>query len=134
MADNSKSSKKDKAPNFYEAAAQMSGVDGKGAAAGGPAPAADPAEKVTNVQALLEVFKKMDKIENDPDAKALIQQMSEIAQQYLTKVQTPGGGKGASAGGPNAPSPVPPPPPSTGVGASPAPPPTPADMAGAGGM
>ena len=116
MADSSSSSGKSgktKAPNFYEAAASMPGAAGggdKGAAGGGSA--ASMSEKVSNVQALLEVFKKMDKLETDPDAKGMIQKMSDLAQEYINKIQKPATGAA----------------PATGAGASPPPPPATPDM------
>ncbi len=110
---------KSKAPSFYEAAAAMGGGAGKGGPAGGgagaganAAGAAGAGEKVQNVKALLEVFKKMDKLESDPVAKDIIQQMSSLAQKYMDTVQ--GGGApgtpppsatsdGAAGGGESAP-------------------------------
>lgn len=90
-----------KARNFYEAAAGMAmGGPGGSSPAPKPAGAGDTGEKVSNVKALLEVFKKMDKLEADPEAKALIQRMSEIAQEYMQKVQ--GGGAGGAATAPAA--------------------------------
>lgn len=93
---------KSKAPNFYENAASMSGPGAPGGPGGQPKPdAAASGEKVQNVKALLEVFKRMDKLEQDPDAKGMIQQMAQMAQQYMDKVQ--GGGKPAGAAPPPAP-------------------------------
>jgi hypothetical protein len=115
MADNSSSgskSGKTKAPNFYEAAASMPGAAGGGAGGDKGGSAASMSEKVSNVQALLEVFKKMDKLETDPDAKGMIQKMSDLAQEYINKIQKPATGAA----------------PATGAGASPPPPPATPDM------
>jgi hypothetical protein len=94
MADDSKSGGgggSKKLPNFYSQVGDM--YAGGGAGKPKPAAGADAGEKVTNVKALLEVFKKMDKMENDPAAKDIIQQMATLAQSYMDKVQ--GGGAGA---------------------------------------
>lgn len=40
-------------------------------------------EKVKNVEVLLEVFQKMDKLEQDADKKAMIQSMVDTAKKYL---------------------------------------------------
>lgn len=93
--------KKTQAPNFYQAAAGMSmpggGPGGPGGAGSKPGTgAAASGEKVNNVRTLLEVFRKMDKLETDPDAKALIQQMADTAQQYMDKIQGGAGGAGAA--------------------------------------
>lgn len=120
-----------KAPSFYEVAADMSGrgqagASGSGSSSGSgskstaPNPS-DPAEKARSIAALLEVFKKMSDLEEDPEAKALIRQMSDTALQYKTRIE--GGPSAAQAGAAGA------------AGAAPAagavPPPTPG-AAGAG--
>lgn len=98
MADDSKSGGgggSKKLPNFYSQVGDM--YAGGGAGKPKPAAGADSAEKVTNVKALLEVFKKMDKMESDPAAKDIIQQMATLAQSYMDKVQGTGGaGAGAT--------------------------------------
>lgn len=91
---------KSKAPNFYENAASMSMPGAAAGGAGKPPDAAASGEKVQNVKALLEVFSRMDKLEQDPEAKGMIQQMSSLAQQYMDKIQ--GGGKPQGAAPPPA--------------------------------
>ena len=76
-------------------------------------------EKVKNIQVLLEVFGKLEKGEEDPDSKAMIQSMADTAKKYLDKLQgndkkgpagapatgeagSGGMGTGAGAGGPEA--------------------------------
>jgi len=91
----STSSRKPSLPNVYSAIGAMPGYAGGDKAAGKPggADAAATGEKVSTAVALLEVVKKMDKLETDPANKELIQQMVTLAQQYVDKVQ----GKPASA-------------------------------------
>ena len=101
MADSTKSKSTPQAPSFYSAAASMDGYGAKPGAkggAGGQSGQAQTGEKVQNVKVLLEVFAKMDKLEQDAESKALIQQMSDIAKQYLDKIE--GGDKGAGKKGP----------------------------------
>lgn len=98
-----------KAPNFYEVAATMSAPGTRGAKAPGTpgASGADATEKAQNVRALLEVFKKMDKLESDPAAKDIIQQMSTLAQKYMDTVTGgPGSGTGKAPGAPASPAPA----------------------------
>src|ERR1039457_626424 len=80
-------------PSFYSAAA---GMDGKKPADPGAGTSAGQAgEKVKNVKVLLEVFDKMDKLEQEPENKTLIQQMVDMAKQYLNKLEgKPGDDKG----------------------------------------
>lgn len=93
---------KNKIPNIYQQASEMEmGAGGKGAPPGGPGgggtppvgepgkpgtPAGQSGEKVKNVQVLLDVFKKMDSQEQDPALKDMIRQMSDIAEQYMSKL------------------------------------------------
>jgi len=97
MADGTTKSKPASAPNFYSAAGQMySGASG----ASGAKPGADAAatgEKVKNVTALLEVVKKIDKMETDPANKELTQQMVTLVEQYMTKLQPTGATPAAGA-------------------------------------
>jgi hypothetical protein len=119
MADKPKSGSP-AAPSFYSAAAGMDG--GKKPGPGGPeggagTPEGQSGEKVKNVEVLLEVFQKMDKLEQDPDNKAMIQSMVDQAKKYLDKLKGMDTGKGpaaapptgeAGSGGPGAGSPPPP--------------------------
>lgn len=125
-ATSSSGSKSKNLPNFYSAVGGMDKYSGAGAggASAGKSPAsaaADSGEKVKNVTALLEVVKKMDAQESDPENKKLIEQMVSLVEQYMTKLQ-PGagaagkdktagaasadaagaGGAGAAGGGPGA--------------------------------
>jgi len=102
MADSTKSKSTPQAPSFYSAAASMDGYGAKPkpGGQGGQSGRAQMGEKVQNVKVLLEVFAKMDKLEQDAESKALIQQMSDIAKQYLDKIE--GGDKGAGKKGPEA--------------------------------
>jgi hypothetical protein len=92
------------APSFYSAAAGMKPGGPGGDAAGGPGGAGTPAgqsgEKVKNVKVLLEVYDKMEKQEEDPEAKAMIQQMADLAKQYMTKLEGGAGAKKGPAGMP----------------------------------
>jgi len=101
--DKSKSGGGPGAPSFYSAAAGMEGKkppppppDGGGAGT----PAGQSGEKVKNVEVLLEVFQKMDKQEQDPDAKAMIQSMVDTAKKYLDKLKGGESAKGGPAGAP----------------------------------
>lgn len=117
MADSKSKSGSPPAPSFYSAAAGMA-QSGAGADKGGAGtPAGQAGEKVKNVKVLLEVFEKMDKLEQDPEAKTLIQQMADMAKQYMTKLEggksdkpgTPATGEAGSGAGAGSPPPVPPP-------------------------
>lgn len=97
---------KSKAPSFYQAAASMDTPGAAGAAGGksnSPATGAGAAgEKVQNIKVLLEVFGKMDKLEDDQTNKDMIRQMSDLAKQYQSKLE----GGGAADGKPAAKSPT----------------------------
>jgi len=132
MADKSKSS----APNFYSTLAESAG--GRAPVAGGPGgmspaqskPGTDSGkkgEKAQNIATLLEVFKKMDAMEDDPAGKDLLQQMLNLGMKYKTMID---GGPGAAGG---AGAPPPPGPDASGPGAGGMPPPPPS-MPGAGGQ
>lgn len=115
-----------KLPNFYEAMSDMGAYGGNGpkpgtgsSAAGGP----PSAEKQQTAIALLEVVQKMERMETDPANKDLLQQMVQIAQQYMDKIspgsgKTPGTGTGEQAAPPPpaAPPAEPPAPPAAGAG------------------
>jgi len=90
MADSKPKSGSPPAPSFYSAAASM---QGKPPDAGGGAgtPGGQQGEKAKNVQVLLEVFDKMDKLEEDASKKKLIQSMADIAKEYMQMLE----GKGA---------------------------------------
>jgi hypothetical protein len=98
MADKSKSNGGPPSPSFYSAAASM---DGKkpDSAPGASTPAGQSGEKVKNVEVLLEVFQKMDKLEQEADNKAMIQSMVDMAKKYLDKLKGVDG-KGGPAGAP----------------------------------
>jgi len=106
MADNPSTSggKSKSLPNFYSAVGGMDKYSGAGGPGGAKPPAtsaADSGEKVKNVTTLLEVVKKMDAQESDPENKKLLEQVAGLVEQYMTKLQ-PGGDKaktGAPAGG-----------------------------------
>lgn len=100
MADKSKPDA-GSAPSFYSAAAGMKpGGPSAGPAAGGAGtPAGQSGEKVKNVEVLLEVFQKMDKLEQDADGKAMIQSMVDTAKKYLDKLKGTGD-KAGPAGAP----------------------------------
>ena len=92
MPDDPKSGKK--APSFYSAAAGMA-LDGAGGKSNSPATQQGASgEKVKNVKVLLEVFDKMDKIEDNPELKDMIRQMSDTAKQYMDKLEGKTGDKG----------------------------------------
>ena len=96
-----------KAPNFYELAAGMPSTGATGGESKPATAAGKSGEKVQNVKVLLEVFAKMDKQEDDPEAKDMIRQMSDIANKYMQKLEGGGGAgagaaAGAGAGGPGA--------------------------------
>jgi hypothetical protein len=96
MPDTSKSSGGPPKPSFYSAAAGM--AQQQGAGAGEPKPgtgAGQQGEKVKNIQVLLEVFEKMDKLEQDDTNKKLIQEMVDKAKEYLSKLE---GGAAAKKG------------------------------------
>lgn len=59
------------------------GGNGPDSGAGANTPAGQSGEKVKNVEVLLEVFQKMDKLEQDADKKAMIQSMVDTAKKYL---------------------------------------------------
>jgi hypothetical protein len=90
-------------PSFYSAAA---GMKPGGAGAGEPPAgssttgAGQQGEKVKQIEVLLEVFAKLDKQEQDPDGKAMIQAMVDQAKKYLDKI------KGTESKGPGAAPPV----------------------------
>lgn len=91
---------KSKAPSFYQAAASMEapGAPGAGGKSNSPATGAGAAgEKVQNIKVLLEVFGKMDKLEDDQTNKDMIRQMSDLAQQYQKKLEGGGAGDGKPA-------------------------------------
>lgn len=95
------SSKSKSLPNFYSAVGGMDKYSGNAAAKSPASSAADSGEKVKNVTTLLEVVKKMDAQESDPENKKLLEQVASLVEQYMTKLQ-PGGDKsktGAAAGG-----------------------------------
>jgi len=98
MADTTKSGQAKSLPNFYQAAGQMDAYSGTGAGKSANAKsAADAGEKVASVKTLLEVVRKMDGMEQDPEAKKLLEQVVSLVEQYMEKVQ-PGAGKGSAAG------------------------------------
>ena len=79
-------------PNFYTSMGQADAYSGKGQSKGADAQsAAKSGERVQQVQTLLEVVKKMDQAETDPEAKKITAQMVALAQQYMEKVQPAGG-------------------------------------------
>lgn len=87
-------------PNFYSAVGGMDKYSGNAAGKSPASSAADSGEKVKNVTTLLEVVKKMDAQESDPENKKLLEQVASLVEQYMTKLQ-PGGDKsktGASTG------------------------------------
>jgi hypothetical protein len=93
------------APNFYSTLAD-SAAGGAGGAGGGPGMSPDqskPAtqsgakgEKAQNIATLLEVFKKMDSMEEDPAGKDILQQMLNLGMKYKAMVD---GGAGSAATG-----------------------------------
>lgn len=92
-------------PSFYSAAAGMKpGGGGAPGGDGGPGGAGTPegqsGEKVKNVKVLLEVFDKMEKMEQDADAKAMIQSMADTAKKYMEKLDGGAGAKKGPAGMP----------------------------------
>lgn len=108
-----KSKSKPGAPSFYSAAASMKSPgaggagDGKSNAPGTEAGASG--EKVKNIKVLLEVFNKMDQLEDDQAKKDMIRQMSDMAKQYQQALEGGGAGDGkpvaksaSSDGGPGA--------------------------------
>jgi hypothetical protein len=117
-------------PSFYSQAAKMEGGGKPGAKSTDPnTPGGAAGEKVKNVKVLLEVFDKMDKLEQDQAGKDVIRQMSDLAKQYMDKLE--GKGPGTENKPPNtgeAGSTPPPPPDATGGGAG-----APGGDAGAGG-
>src|ERR1700675_1959954 len=96
MPDDKSKSGSPPAPSFYAKAGEMAAADKRGA--GAVTAQGQSGEKVKNVKTLLEVFDKMDKLEQDPENKTLIQQMADMAKQYMTKLE--GGGKPGPAGAP----------------------------------
>lgn len=128
------------APNFYSALA-----DSAGGGAGGPGAGMSPGqskpgtdagkkgEKAQNIATLLEVFKKMDAMEDDPANKDILQKMLDLGMQYKTRIEGgggagagPGAGPSAEPGGPGAGGGM------GGPGAGAPPPPMPGGGAGAG--
>jgi len=108
-----------KLPNFYSAVGQMEAYNpaGGGASKSPAQPGSaqgGAGEKVATATTLLEVVRKMDSMEQDPEAKKLLEQMVGIAEQYMEKVQGPGA-KAAGAGTGSAPGQGPSP--SSGAGA-----------------
>lgn len=105
MADTNPSgggSKSKSLPNFYSAVGGMDKYSGNAAAKSPASSAADSGEKVKNVTTLLEVVKKMDAQESDPENKKLLEQVASLVEQYMTKLQPGGGDKsktGAATGG-----------------------------------
>jgi hypothetical protein len=87
VADSKPKSGSPPAPSFYSAAAGMDGNKQGTGAGGASTPAGQSGEKVKNVETLLEVFAKMDKLEDDPDGKAMIQSMVDQAKKYLDKLK-----------------------------------------------
>src|SRR5271157_3476172 len=75
------------APSYYSSVAGMEGKPPAGPAGGAATAGGQAGEKVKNVEVLLEVFAKMDKLEQDPSAKAMIQSMSDTAKKYLDQLQ-----------------------------------------------
>lgn len=96
--DKSKPSGSPPKPSFYSAAASMEGKKPNPVGAG--TPAGQSGEKVKNVQVLLEVFDKMDKLEQDPSNKKLIQEMVDKAKEYLQMLEGGAGAKKGPAGMP----------------------------------
>jgi hypothetical protein len=87
-------------PNIYSAASGMDGYSDKPGGKSPAKPAEDSGEKVRNVTTLLEVIKKMDAAESDPENKKLLEQVAGLVEQYMGKLQPGGaGGAGASASG-----------------------------------
>jgi hypothetical protein len=98
MADTPSTSGKSKSlPNFYSAVGGMDKYSGGAGGAGKSSTqsAADAGEKVKSVTTLLEVVKKMDAMENDPENKKLLEQVAGLVEQYMTKLQ-PGAGDAKS--------------------------------------
>lgn len=98
---NSSGSDKSKTlPNFYSAVGGMDKYSGKQPAASPAQSAADAGEKVKNVTALLEVVKKMDAMESDPENKKILEDIVQKVEMYMTKLQPGGADKaGGGAGG-----------------------------------
>jgi hypothetical protein len=78
------------APSFYSAAAGMKPGGAGDQPPGAGTSAGQSGEKVKNVQVLLEVFDKMDKLEQDPTNKKLIQEMVDKAKEYLQMLEGKG--------------------------------------------
>lgn len=100
MADAKSKSGNPPAPSFYSAAASMDGGKKPGDSAGANTPAGQSGEKVKNVETLLEVFQKMDKLEQDADKKAMIQSMVDTAKKYLDALKGLDSGKGPAGAPP----------------------------------
>lgn len=95
---NSGGSKSKSLPNFYSAVGGMDKYSGASGAKPPAQSAADNGEKVKNVTTLLEVIKKMDALESDPENKKLLEQVAGLVEQYMSKLQ-PGAGPGAGTMG-----------------------------------
>lgn len=90
MPEPTKSGAKPSAPSFYSTAGQMAA--GEGGKSNAPATeAGGQGEKIKNVKVLLEVFGKMDSLEQDQAGKDMIRQMSDLAKQYQQKLEGVGG-------------------------------------------
>ena len=102
MADTNPSgggSKSKSLPNFYSAVGGMDKYSGNSAGKSPASSAADSGEKVKNVTTLLEVVKKMDAQESDPENKKLLEQVAGLVEQYMTKLQPGGGDKSKTSAG-----------------------------------
>jgi hypothetical protein len=86
MADDKSKSGAPPKPSFYSEAGKMAAADAS-KPAGSNTPAGQSGEKVKNVEVLLEVIQKMDKLEQDQDGKAMIQAMADAAKKYLDKLK-----------------------------------------------
>ena len=92
----SSGSKSKSLPNFYSAVGGMDKYSGKpGGDSASPAKSADDSgEKVKNVTVLLEVVKKMDAAESDPENKKILEGIVQQVEMYMTKLQPGGAGAG----------------------------------------
>ena len=86
MADDKSKSGSPTKPSFYSEQGKMAAAEGN-KPAGSNTPAGQSGEKVKNVEVLLEVIQKMDKLEQDQDGKAMIQAMADAAKKYLDKLK-----------------------------------------------
>lgn len=82
------------APNFYSAVGGMDKYANPGESKSPAKAADDSGEKVKNVTTLLEVLKKMDALESDPENKKLLESAAQNIEQYMAKLQPGAGGAG----------------------------------------